>query len=136
MLRYEKLYNAFMKIIDNDTESTYLKFKSEGFMDLVIEKLYDTKIKGLKATVYSMTHYGKQNGDLMADPDMEVAVYHQAGSIEALTYQNDYAGVFSRVYNDDYTKMDTRTKTDLNEFLSMWLKNIKEQDYERFKEAN
>ena len=37
------------------------------FMPLVMEKIMDQP--GFEA-VYSLAHYGKQNGDLMADPEM------------------------------------------------------------------
>ena len=38
-----------------------------AFMPLVVEKIMDQP--GFEA-VYSLAHYGKLNGDLMADPEM------------------------------------------------------------------
>ena len=68
----------------------------------------------------------------MRDPDMTVSVDWSAGSVEPLTFQNDYLGVYQEVYKRDesgqllYSK---RLRTDLDEFLWNWLHNIKEQGY-------
>ncbi len=37
--------------------------------------------------VFAMAHNFKQNGDIMADPDMQIRIIPEMHSIEALTYQ-------------------------------------------------
>lgn len=71
-----------------------VKLKSNGFMDLSIEILE----KSPNIIRISLTHYGEQNGDLMADPDMEVKIHPTTKTAEALSYQNDYLAVYEVVY--------------------------------------
>lgn len=96
------------------------KLKSEGFMDLVVEVVGEN--------IISLAHYYEQNGDLMADPEMEIRIYPELQMPEALTFRNDGVGIYHEVYvgaNHFYPKL----KKDLNEFLSMWLENIREQGF-------
>ena len=71
-------------------QADYLKFKSPGLMDLNVDKLTDDTI--------ALAHNGKQNGDVMADPDVEVRINRPGKMAEALTFQNDYLGIFQEVY--------------------------------------
>lgn len=96
-----------------------LHLKAPGYMDLVIERLDRRRI--------SMTHYGKQNGDLMADPDMEVEIAPDRSGIRALTYQNDYAGVFQSIKDESNPVLER----ELTEFLADWLKNLEDQGFGR-----
>ena len=104
------------------------RYESAGFMPLVIESLYS---EGDDVKVYSLTHYGEQNGDAMRDPDMEMRVDFEAGTVEPLTFRNDYLGIFQEVYITRNGKQlySPRLRTDLDEFLWQWLKNIGEQGY-------
>jgi len=105
----------------------YAKLSSDGFMDLSVDVLqrhesyYDI----------ALAHYGEQNGDLMADPDMVIRVYPDRGEVEALTFQNDYLGIYHEVYTRDGERemCRPRLKKDLNEFLNMWLTNLIEQGF-------
>ena len=79
-----------MGIIDESgkMQADYMKFISSGLMPLNVDKLtYDT---------IALAHNGKQNGDVMADPDMEVRIYPEMKMAEALTFRNDYMGDLSR----------------------------------------
>lgn len=80
--------------------------------------------------VVSLSHYGEQNGDLMADPDMEVRVFPDTKMAEAMTWRNDYVGKTSVVYPEP-GKVYPKVKADLNKFLAMWLKNIIDQGHKR-----
>ena len=71
-----------------------------GFMPVVIERI--------GADTYSIAHYGQQNGDLMADPELTFR-----GDGTPLTYQNDYVGIY--------------TETCDVEFVNLWMRNIAEQ---------
>ena len=120
-------YKRLLPFIVRLGDDRHRRFESDGYMPLVLEKLY---IDG-GATVYSLTHYGEQNGDMMADPDMELKVDFDAGTVEPLTYQNDYMGVFQQVYinRDGQRLYNPRLRTDLDDFLWRWLRNIEAQGF-------
>ena len=115
-------------ILDENGEikADYLKFQSPGLMDLNVDKLTEDTI--------ALAHNGIQNGDVMADPDVEVKIYPALKAAEALTFQNDYLGIFQEVYPEP-GKFYPKLKKELNEFLSDWLKNMIEvQKYELVEE--
>jgi hypothetical protein len=96
-----------------------LHFKSGGWMDLVIERLQRDRV--------SLTHYGEQNGDLMKDQDMEVLLAHDGGLALAVSYQNDYVGVYQTTEDNPHSQLEH----ELNDFLRLWLKNIHEQGFSK-----
>lgn len=99
-----------------------LKLKSEGFMDLSIDILNKEPDK----IVIAMAHNYIQNGDVIPDPDMEIAIYPKLKMAEALTYQDTFG--YKQVYPEPgyvYPKM----KKELNQFLNQWLNNIKMQGH-------
>lgn len=112
-----------------DANGGHYKFKSEGYMDLVVENLEYKDHKGLP--VYSMTHYGEQNGDLMKDPDMTFAVDFDNMTVTPRSYQNDYLGVYQEVFieRDGKTLYSPSLLKDLDQFLWQWLKNIESQGF-------
>lgn len=98
----------------------YMKLKAPGFMDLIIEKLWNNRI--------SLSHYYQQNGDLMADPDVEIIVDQENEKLVAATFQQDNLGIYHKAYEGDELIDDYLAK-ELNEFLSEWLNNISEQGH-------
>lgn len=102
----------------------YLKLQAPGFMDLVIERIGDNRI--------SLSHYYEQNGDLMADPDIEVIVDRDNGTIRGATFQQDNMGIYHSAYQGDKLVDDYLAK-ELNEFLNQWLNNIKAQGHIPYK---
>lgn len=114
-----------------DNQHTHRRYESDGYMPLVLEYLHYSDYKG--RPVYSMTHYGEQNGDAMRDPDMTFSVDWDNQAIEPQTFQNDYLGIYQEVYRrDDQGRLlySKRLRTDLDEFLWQWLQNIEQQGYE------
>lgn len=112
----------------NAAEGGSLHFMAPGYMDLVIEDLYFNDFEGNK--VYSISHYGTQNGDLMADPDMEIAVTND-GRIIPRTFRNDYLGLRQEVFREvnGKTFYSNQLLIDLDTFLWQWLKNIEDQGF-------
>lgn len=102
----------------------YMKLKAPGFMDLVIEKIWDNRI--------SLSHYYEQNGDLMADPDVEIIVDHNSETVKAATFQQDNMSIYRSAYNGDELKDEYLAK-ELDDFLGDWLKNIKAQGHIPYK---
>lgn len=73
------------------------------------------------------------NGDLMRDPDVTMGVDRETGTVEPLTYQNDYIGRYWEVYKDFVdgkpTKYYPAMKKDLAAMVTEWAKNIKAQGF-------
>lgn len=108
---------------------SWRRFTADGYMDLSMEMLGYTDHKG--RPVFYMAHFGEQNGDLMADPSMDFSVDFDAGTIEPLTFRNDYLGVFDQVYitRDGQQLYSKRLRSELDDFLWHWLQNIQEQGF-------
>lgn len=106
-----------------------IRCKASGFMDLTIENLSTNDCYG--NPVFSMTHYGEQNGDAMRDPDMTFSVNMETGTVIPLSFQNDYMGVYQEVIQERKGKKMycVSLLRDLDDFLWMWLKNIKNQGF-------
>ena len=117
----------FLLVVDQNEGHKH--FKSSGYMDLVIENLEYTDEDG--NPIYSISHYGEQNGDLMADPDMEIAVNHREGRIIPRTFRNDYMGMYQVVFGtqDGRRVYKPALLRDLDQFLWQWLKNIDAQGF-------
>lgn len=85
---------AIMKVLIAQMDDGYLKLDNASgtFMPLSIEKVTDEL--GFTA-VYSLAHYGEQNGDLMADPEMTFG--ESDHEFYPLSFRNDYVGVYQAV---------------------------------------
>lgn len=128
---YETMYEKLVKLgIINQNGSLkfneYLKLKSGSFMDLHIDHL--SHKDDARSIVISLAHNYIQNGDVMADPDMEVRIIPSMKMVEALTFQQDSTGTYQQVYLLDGRFYPT-LKKDLNNFLNSWLKNLIEQGF-------
>jgi len=100
-------------------QHSYFKFTCEGLMDLNVDNLLQNRI--------ALAHNGIQNGDVMADPDVEVQVYPEKQEAEPLSFQNDYLGIYQQVYDDG--KCNVRLKKDIAIFVDDWLSNIINCEY-------
>lgn len=100
----------------------YIKLKSSGYMNLNVDFLGQSPFNKV-AYMIAMAHNGELNGDLMADPDMEIEIDQTTQMARALSYQNDYMGVYNHV-EQDKSKQD-----DLNSFLLTWTRNIISQGF-------
>jgi uncharacterized protein YqiB (DUF1249 family) len=114
---YEINYERILPLIS--TGCTYKRFESDGFMDLVVEKISENE--------YSLAHYYEQNGDLMRDPEMTVRIY-PGKAVEALTFTQDNLGIYQEVYPEP-GKYVPYFKKELNCFLGIWLRNLKIQGF-------
>ena len=116
---YEMIFARLqeIRILDENgmMQAEYMKFKSPGLMDLNVDKLTSDTI--------ALAHNGIQNGDVMADPDLQVRINRPGKMAEALTFQNDYLGIFQEVYPEP-GKYYPKLKKELNDFLNDWLKNM------------
>lgn len=87
----------------------HISVENEPYTRLAAEYLYFSDYKG--RPVYYIAHYSTQNGDLMADPEIEFAV--------------------DEVYKDVDGQMmySQRLRVSLDAFLHTWLKNLKRQGF-------
>lgn len=123
-----RMIRPFLDAVD-ESEDGSRRFLSGAYMPLCVESL-GYNFRG--CPVYSIAHYGEQNGDPMRDPDMTIAINRAAGTVDPLTYQNDYMGKYSQVYDvsDDGREVCRPwLRVDLDRFLWQWLKNIREQKF-------
>lgn len=124
-------YKRLLPLIQGMGEDdNHRRYESAGFMPLVIEYLYTADRHG--NPIFSISHYGEQNGDMMADPDMELAIDFTAGTVEPLTFRNDYMGMYQEVYKRNAAGQlvySPRLRSSLDDFLRQWLGNIKEQGF-------
>jgi len=128
---YERMYEKLVKlgIINQDGSlkfNEYLKLKSRNFMDLNIDHLSHKEDD--RSIVISIAHNYIQNGDVMADPDMEIRIIPSMKMVEALTFQQDNMGIYQQVYHED-SRFNPTLKNELNNFLNSWLKNLIEQGF-------
>ncbi|MCA0388487.1 MAG: DEAD/DEAH box helicase family protein [Bacteroidetes bacterium] len=136
--QYKLLNSISPKPLHQLEEGDYFKLKSDGFMDFNIEVLYRAPNGDLAV---ALSHYYKQHGDMMADPDMMVLIDQKNGTVQAATFQQDGAifrqgdefggGYYKEVYPGypNMDKVDLTQKKEQNQFLTQWLKNIKEQGH-------
>ena len=104
-----QLDDGYLKL--DNTKGTY--------MPLSVEKVPDEP--GFTA-VYSLAHYGEQNGDLMADPEMTFGECDQ--EFFPLSFRNDYIGVYQEVITE---QVNLKLQQELAEFADMWLQNVVDQ---------
>jgi hypothetical protein len=118
--------------LDPMTNWNAAKLKSDGYMDLAIDRLGRHPVNN--GVMFALAHNGVQNGDLMADPDMGMTYFvrkeNSPAYLVATHYQNDYAGFYQATdqYDDNPAKQ-AHVQREMDDFLSMWLNNLLEQGH-------
>ncbi len=104
----------------NGENSSRIIDNTPGFMPVHVERIEEWDY-------YSIAHYGKQNGDLMRDPEMVFHVDH--GNAYPIYWRNDYVGIeqFSAVLKNDLWEVKPKQQADHAKFADSWMQNIKEQ---------
>jgi len=121
---HQQIYKKLLVVIPHlEGIAEHGKSVVPGYMDLNLDILR----RGKDKTVIALSHYFKQGGDMLADPDMAIAVYPDRAMAEALTYQDCYR--YQEVYSDGGRLVDIRAKRELNKFLSHWLNNLRIQGH-------
>lgn len=105
-------------------EAFYLRFTAgDAFMPLSMDYLGQNRI--------SISHTYLQNGDLMADPDMEFVFDLENKTLSARTFQQDGIGLYQIVENQQGEVDNPDLERQLNSFARQWFDNIQSQDYRR-----
>ncbi|MBK8277070.1 MAG: hypothetical protein IPK92_14925 [Nitrospira sp.] len=108
-----------------------VRITSGNYMALCIESIGHSAEGN---PLISLAHYGVQNGDLMADPEMTFEVYaYPSPAAEPMTYRNDYLGVMQEVYeyspSGKKSHIRPQLKKDLRHFAALWFRNLKTQGF-------
>ena len=79
----------------------------------------------------SLAHYGRQNGDIMRDPEMIFALHIDSQQFIPYYYRNDYMGVvqYSVKWTDEGILLNRRLQADHTTFANQWLRNIAQQQH-------
>lgn len=95
----------------------HVRFDMPGYERLVIERLGD---------LISIAHYYEQNGDLVADPEVELHYpsWIPTAITQALGYRRE-----KFIERDGKTFVDTRFHKEVSSFLALWARNIKAQGW-------
>ena len=115
---YRKLRKLAPKLFEGTY--TYMKFKQDGFDDLVLETIGENE--------YSIAHYYTQNGDRMRDPEITFMLDDTQRCIYALSYTQDNMGIYYETVDRTEKQME-----DLMGFFDQWMANIKEQGFTLYK---
>jgi uncharacterized protein YqiB (DUF1249 family) len=128
---YKKLMQVIPDLIKHIEEGKHhgksVKDPKGGLMDLNFDYLGKDK-KG--NYLIALSHYFEQNGDMVADPDMQIRILPDLEAAEAMTFQDQFG--YQEVYpdkGDGKEHVDLKRKKDLNQFLSQWLTNIIRQGH-------
>ena len=118
----QKNYRAVMElapeVLRGEMDSKSFE-AGKSFMPLTVESIGGNRI--------AISHYYTQNGDSLADPDMEFVFDHEAKTLNARTFQQDNLNRFEQVVIDGV--VDEALESELNDFASQWFQNIREQGY-------
>ncbi len=131
MIREQRIYKKLEQLGILDVKE-HVKVENGSYMPLSIDRLGENRL--------AIAHNFIQNGDVMADPDMEVMLYPESRMAEALTFQNSALGTYQEVYAFDgqgkKIGVRPRLKKELNAFLEQWLINLVAQGFMVKQEAS
>ena len=96
-------------------DAFFMKLTSPGKMELNIEKIGEDRV--------ALSHTYYENGEVMADPDMELVFDNEKEVLKAESYQLDALGICERAGDRE------ESGNDLNAFLSDWLRSIERGNY-------
>lgn len=119
----EKIVDAAGQGADFRTSDHFhMRLKNHGWMDLVIESwrspLYHDRRN------ISVAHYYEQNGDLVADPEVEII---DDGTPVGLTQVYGYTRCMWE--QDGRLMVAPRAKAEVMSFLTLWGRNLKDQGF-------
>ena len=120
----QSIYKKLIQIIP-DIATREEAGKSQLHSDALMDLNLDVLSKQNNITRIALTHYYKQNGDMVADPDMEIIINTQLMTANAMTYQDSM--IFQSAEQDG--GINQKLVNSLNEFLDQWLQNCIDQGH-------
>jgi len=131
MTREERIYKRLLKMfpdLEGMDVGDHKKVENEPFMLLAMDVLTDSEY----GRIISIAHNYIQNGDVMADPDMQVLVSFKKKTVQAMTFQNDGMGVYQEclfIDEEGTLMVQMSLLKSLNRFLDTWTKNLIAQGF-------
>ena len=127
-----KATEIFLKLIGlTDNEDGYVKIQNnESFMPVSVEKLHTCAIFDTEGVFYSIAHYGEQNGDLMADPEMIFISVPKHKKVFPTYFKNAYLEIERESLFLDVNGVWQIWKQEQEgeaEFANQWMLNIQDQ---------
>jgi hypothetical protein len=128
---YKKLLQVIPDLIKHIDAGVHtgksVKDPKGGLMDLHFDYLGKDKNGNY---LIALSHYFKQNGDMVADPDMQIRILPGMQAAEAMTFQDQFGcQVVYPDRGDGKEYVDPQRKKELNKFLNQWLTNIIRQGH-------
>ena len=109
----------------------HYKFKSKGFMDLIVETWIEP-MKTYDKMILSVAHYYIQEGDMMRDPEITYEITDNLIEIP-LTYTQDSLGIYQHVFEtrEGIEMINPSLMNELKAFTKIWIRNLKQQGFEK-----
>ena len=123
-MKSQSIYRKLIKIIP-DIATRRSAGKSKLLSDALMDLNLDILSKQKNIIRIALSHYYKQNGDMIADPDMEIIINAQLMTANAMTYQDSM--IFQSAEQDG--GINQKLVNNLNEFLDQWLQNCIDQGH-------
>lgn len=83
---------------------------------------FDVVSRSPTKLIIMLGHSQTENGGVVINPEMTIAVYLDRSMAEALTYRDAYMS--DSVYSPDRSHIDILAKRALNDYLYTWLGNL------------
>ena len=123
-MKSQSIYKKLIKIIP-DIATRRSAGKSQLHSDAMMDLNLDILSKQGDIIRIALSHYYKQNGDMIADPDMELIINTQLMTSNAMTYQDSM--IFQSAEHEG--GINQKLVNSLNEFLDQWLQNCIDQGH-------
>ena len=123
-MKSQSIYNKLIKIIP-DIATRRSAGKSQLHSDALMDLNLDILSRQKNIVRIALSHYYKQNGDMIADPDMEIILNTQLMTANAMTYQDSM--IFQTAEQDG--GINQKLVNELNEFVDQWLQNCIDQGH-------
>jgi len=117
-MKSQSIHKKLIKLIP-DIATRRSAGKSKLAPDALMDLNLDVLSKQGSIVRIALSHYYKQNGDMIADPDMEIIINTKLMTANAMTYQDSM--IFQSAEQDG--GINQALVNDLNVFLDQWLQN-------------
>ncbi len=123
-MKSQTIYKKLIKIIP-DIASREEAGKSVLFSDALMDLNLDLLSREDNIVRIALSHYYKVNGDMIADPDMEIIINTELMTANAMTYQDSM--IFQSAEQDG--GINQKLVNSLNDFLDQLLQNCIDQGH-------
>ena len=121
--RASRIYEKLLQVAPDLGETMgYAKSKVDGLIDLNLDVL--ERSQGYMRI--ALSHYWLHPcGDMVPDPDVEIAVFLDDGFAEALSFQDAFG--YEATYPNGKDLPNVRVHDEINEYLEHWLNRLAKQ---------